>query len=870
MPDSSVTQCGLSCTMCPAVANASPICSSGSCDFACDTGFHRCNNACVSNTDVDTCGTSCTPCPNGPANSTRTCNGTTCGFQCGGGFNACNGECVPPDFASACGSNCALCPATGTLDRPICSGGTCGTACITSCSAACVDVLRDPMNCGTCGNPCSGAQVCTSGECRTACTTGPAFSGALPYVSIASPATTYRLLAEDLNGDGRVDLVDNGVTTGLNVRYSNADGTFQAPVVINTSSIRPNAFVLADVNADGRKDLIATRGSGTTPNVFVSLNTGTGFGTVTGLSMSTFIPSMVLVADINNDTRPDIIVPASATYFFYFVQTTSGTFPTTYSHWSTNTITNPTSGDVADINKDGRPDLIVANSTSYQVLFNNPSASFTSPITAWSPATAVTMSGIASVKTADLNGDTNPDVIMRVGANAQYALGAGTNTFGSPTALTFPGSTGSPILPVDLNGDSMLDLISGTTSGVYISLATAQATWPAPSNRLVNGPPTVQTVVAAGQLLGTAAPEIFSAPAISTASAISILVNDGTVGTFPGVASSGTSVTSTAGASGDVDGDGDRDLVVTNTIATGGTGTGTVLTGSANATFGIGGTVTLRGDELAIGRLNGDAFADLVATIESTSTPGADVFISAGSGSFAAPTRLATTSLPTKVVIANIDGDSFNDVLVGTSAGVEWFHGNGDGTFGTARIVGAAQGTVQALAVGDLNLDGKADLVINSGTAAVRVYLGYGMGAFQLNPFTSFITSATATDVIVSDLDRDGRPDVAVATSGGVMLFHGDGTGQLQQRTTQSTMLGRLAVADLDSDGFMDLITNNGEVNVARGQTGLTFLARQSFVPGRTLAPSAVIVDRFNNDTFPDVTVFSSLTEVWTYLGTCR
>lgn len=876
MLDSSATQCGAACVSCPPVANATPICSSGSCNFTCNAGFHRCGSACVSNNDVNTCGSLCTACPNGPANSTRTCNGTTCGFSCGGGFNACNGECVPPDFASACGTSCSACTSTGTFDRPICSGGSCGTACITSCNAACVDVTRDPANCGGCNQVCSGGQVCTSSECRTTCTTGPAFDGALPYVPVSANAA-YKLLVEDLNGDGRVDLVDNGSTAGLHVRYSNADGTFQAPVLVGTSSSRANNFALVDLNGDGRKDLVATRASTTTPNVYVSLNTGTGFGAVAGLGMSGYSPSVILVGDFNADTRPDLLIPATSTYIFYFLQSaTPGVFPGTYSSYSSNTLNNATFGRVADFNKDGRPDYVLATAAAYQVAIHSGGAVTGSGHSAITPQTSVASpsgTSFRSLEVGDLNSDTNPDIVLRTtGTGGVYALGNGTTTatLGASTALAFPGDLLSPILPVDLNGDGLLDLLSGSTSVIYFSLATSAGVWPGASNRLINAPPTVHSQVAAGQLIGTSAPEIFSANQSSTSVQVSILVNEGAT-PFAGVNSTGTGATNATAATGDVDGDGDRDLVTAPTIGLGGTGTGSVFLGSSTGFTG-GPSVTLRGDELALGRLNGDAFADLVASIESATVPGVDVFIGGAGGTFGAPARLATSALPTKVAIANLDGDSIADVVVGTTSGIEWFRGNGDGTFGAANVVAAGLGAVQAFAVTDLNIDGKADLVVNSGsTGSVRVYLGYGMGTFQLNPFVSYATTSTVTDVVAADLDRDGRPDVAVASASGVFLFHGDGNGFLQQRTTQPTLLGRLAVADLDNDGFMDLVNVNGvDLQIARGQANMAFLPRQLFAPGRGLSPQVVLVDKFNADTFPDVLVLSNSTEVWTYLGLCR
>ena len=693
----------------------------------------------------------------------------------------------------------------------------------------------------------------------------------MPYVTV-SPSATYKFVVDDLNGDGRADMVDNGVLSGLHVRYSNADGTFQAPIFISLSSVRANGLALADLNADGRKDIIATRTGTTTSQVAVVMNSATGFGTASLLTMSSFVPSgVVLVGDLNGDTRPDLMIPATSTYIFYFVQSSTGVMPTTYSGYSSNTIVNASYGDVSDFNKDGRPDIVLATTTQYQVSTHSGSSASVASSLVWTPQTAVPLTTIAGLKAADLNVDTNPDVLVRANSAGYSALGTGTGSFGAGTAFAFPGS--SPILPVDLNADGRLDLVSGGSSSVYIALASAPGVWPTPTNRQVNAPGTVQTVVATGQLIGSAAPEIFTAPQSSSTIQVSILVNEG-AGLFPGAKVSGSSSTNAAAATGDVDGDGDRDLVVSPAIATGGTGTGSILLGSNDGSFGAAvSTVALRGDELALGRLNADSFADLVASIESSTTPGVDVFLGGAGGTFSAPVRLATAGLPTRVLIANIDGDSNADVVVGTSSGLEWFRGNGDGTFTTARVALTGQGAVQALAVADLNMDGKVDLLVNSGTTtgSLKVLLGYGMGAFSLTPFVSPSTSLTVTDISSADFDRDGRPDVAVGSGSGVLLFKGDGNGLLQQQTTQSTLVGRLAVVDLDNDGLQDLVTNNGEVVVSRGQgTGFSFLAARAFVPGRTLVPGALIVDKLNADSFRDVLVLSTNSEIWAYLGVCR
>ncbi|HEY0881246.1 MAG TPA: FG-GAP-like repeat-containing protein, partial [Archangium sp.] len=475
--DSSVTQCGASCTACTAPANGSSVCSSGACDFVCNAGYHRCGNQCLSNTDVNSCGTSCTPCSSSvPANSTAACNGTSCTFTCNGGFFACNGECVPADFVSACGASCTACTSSGSFDKPTCSNGACGTSCITSCNSACVDVNRDPSNCGTCGTTCAGGETCTSGQCRASCGTGVGFGDVVPFLNVNPPSAQYRLLAEDVNGDGRVDLIDNAPASGLRLLLGNADGTFQAPTTISSSSFSSKAigFTLVDLNGDGRKDLVAVRGGATT-NILIANGNGTGFNTptVTQVSTSTYIPSgAIAVADFNGDTRPDLMIPVTSTYNFFLMQTASATWPTGYTHYASVPLANATFADVGDFDKNGRVDVVLATSAQYQVAMRT--------ATTWPASgdvgtaftvTTVSASGIAGVKTADVNADTNVDALIRTSGNVVYLQGTGTTAPTAQTPITLGGTGGLAV--ADLNGDGFLDLAGGSTGSITVALASA-------------------------------------------------------------------------------------------------------------------------------------------------------------------------------------------------------------------------------------------------------------------------------------------------------------------------------------------------------------------------------------------------------------
>ena len=149
-------RCGDSCS---APTNGSAVCSIGSCGIACNSGFHECSGACLSNTSPASCGTRCTTCP-AEANATAGCDGTSCTYTCEAGFADCNGDLgtggngCEADLSST--TNCGACGATCDAGHS-CDGGAC------CCGATCGAVGTGNEGCGI------GEMCCPNDTCAVVC-----------------------------------------------------------------------------------------------------------------------------------------------------------------------------------------------------------------------------------------------------------------------------------------------------------------------------------------------------------------------------------------------------------------------------------------------------------------------------------------------------------------------------------------------------------------------------------------------------------------------------------------------------------------------------------------------------------------------------
>src|ERR1022692_4130509 len=216
-----------------------------------------------------------------------------------------------------------------------------------------------------------------------------------------APPVTYHaphggndeLDAGDVNGDGRTDLVVMSGQTyalpNLSVVLQNADGTLapSSPYSLG-SNILSHGIAVGDTNGDGRSDIVVSYG-GNRPSSFVARFLQNDQGTLDPAASypSYDIPQAMVLADVDSDGRKDaLVLHGGWLRLGVYRQTASGDFSGEelypISHASQY---QPQALAVGDINGDGLPDAVIADSNNGLIVLRHvddvpPTVAITAPI----------------------------------------------------------------------------------------------------------------------------------------------------------------------------------------------------------------------------------------------------------------------------------------------------------------------------------------------------------------------------------------------------------------------------------------------------------------------------------------------------------
>jgi plastocyanin len=596
----------------------------------------------------------------------------------------------------------------------------------------------------------------------------------------------------DLDGDGIPDIIVGYGTAGSGVAILfgsfNGDGTFQIPAVgvsnaggiVQALAVGNLCVVSACGPNEGKADYVLITNSSTAPvQVFLGNGLSRQF-TLKTTYTANISPSSVAIADVNRDGIPDLIVGnGGSNDISVLLGNGDGTFKPAVNYPVAAGTLVPSSVEVADLNGDGKPDLMVTGSSgsNLSVLYGNGDGTFETAISY--PANQGAVAAIA----ADINRDGIPDIVV---ANDSPGGPGASVLLAIPNSLQVGGNYssggGAPdaVATADFNGDGKADIavVNSATNNVTIRLGNGNGSFsptPAASYTVGSNP----VAIATGDFNGDGKPDL--AIANKNSSNVSVLVNTSNATAVSFMQKSFTTGAGTAPADlvvGDFNGDNKLDLAVTDSAS----GNVIVLNGNGDGTFGAphnfavairpagsnganAGTVGLGG--VASGDLNGDKKPDLVVTDPGTNR--VSVLINTGTG-FAPPVNYPVGTAPIAVTIADFNGDGFNDIAVANSASnnVTVLFNDGTGVFNNPKFppatlnVGKNPGAIIAF---DYNGDGKADIATsNTGDNTISVLVGNGDGTFQ--PALSLVVGTGPADLVAGNFSGSGSDLITANGSG--------------------------------------------------------------------------------------------------------
>ena len=306
-------------------------------------------------------------------------------------------------------------------------------------------------------------------------------------------------------------------------------------------------------------------------------------------------------------------------------------------------------------------------------------------------------------------------------------------------------------------------------------------------------------------------------------------------------------------------------------------------------------------DLTAFADLNGDGYEDFAAVKHGNNEPETDPYLSINlrnaDSSYQAQILYDSgyyTDIHTGICISDLNSDGNLDIAVtchndyATPKGrIDYFLGNGDGTFGARQIRNSVE-QIRDIVAGDFNQDGYMDLAVTryTNTNVVAVHYGLVDGSYNFTGFSdaySFLSTTVtySTDLVTGDFNDDGWPDLAVNNlNQNIYILNNSQSTEYSSFPTSTSLPisatyanasgAELVCADFDGDGNQDLAIAGPAVYVKLGHGDGSFDASLQYGP--PISPSypstgtlfeSLVADDFNLDGYLDLVALSRYDSAW-------